>query len=38
LSAQLAGAALRRYVEYGGWKAQKIGDAVRRAGADDFAA
>ena len=36
-SAQLAEDALRRYVEHGGWKAQKIREAVHRTGAGDLA-
>jgi predicted transcriptional regulator len=36
-SEQLAEEALLRYVEYEGWKADKIRDAVRRADAGDFA-
>ena len=36
-SEQLAEDGLRRYVKCEGWKAQKIGDAVRRAGARHFA-
>jgi predicted transcriptional regulator len=36
-SEQLAEEALKRYVEYESWKADKIRDAVRRADAGDFA-
>jgi predicted transcriptional regulator len=36
-SEQLAEEALKRYVEYEGWKADKIRNAVRRADAGDFA-
>ena len=36
-SEQLAEEALQRYVEYESWKADKIGDALRRADAGDFA-
>jgi predicted transcriptional regulator len=36
-SEQLAGEALKQYVEYESWKAHKIRDAVRRADAGDFA-
>jgi predicted transcriptional regulator len=36
-SEQLAGEALKQYVEYESWKANKITDAVRRADAGDFA-
>jgi predicted transcriptional regulator len=36
-SEQLAGEALKQYVEYEGWKAHKIRDAVRRADAGEFA-
>jgi predicted transcriptional regulator len=36
-SAQLAGEALQRYVEYESWKTSKIRDALRRADAGDFA-
>ena len=36
-SEQLAEEALQRYVEYEGWKADKIGAAMRRADAGEFA-
>jgi predicted transcriptional regulator len=36
-SEQLAGEALKQYVEYESWKAHKITHAVRRADAGDFA-
>jgi predicted transcriptional regulator len=35
-SERLAGEALKQYVEYESWKADKISDAVRRADAGDF--
>lgn len=35
--AQLAGEALRRYVDYESWKAEKIGHAMRQADAGEFA-
>jgi predicted transcriptional regulator len=36
-SEQLAGDALKQYVEYESWKADKIRDAIRRADAGEFA-
>jgi len=36
-SEQLAEEALQRYVEYEGWKADEIRDAMRRADAGEFA-